>query len=87
MECSVFPDIIIHKRGKNDKNILIIEVKKAYDRWLWYNNLGKRFDYYKLQQYMNSDNAGTGFSYDYGCFIEIGTGTIYNRHPIITWFN
>lgn len=87
-DLSVFPDIIIHKRGENRKNLLIIEVKKALDHPLRAQDLGREFDCYKLCQYTNRQNVNTSFLYELGCFIEIGTGRNrnYSRLPLLVWF-
>jgi hypothetical protein len=39
---TVFPDIIVHKRGSNNDNLLVVEIKKANSR------LGPQFDKSKL---------------------------------------
>ena len=87
-DLSVFPDIIIHKRGENKRNLLIIEAKKALNASLRVGDIGREFDYYKLCQYTNQQNSGARFFYEMGCFIEIGTGRErnYSRLPRIIWF-
>ena len=44
---STYPNIIVHERGSNDHNILVIEAKKSNDR----RKNGERFDRRKLQAY------------------------------------
>jgi len=58
---SVFPDIVIHKRGDEGPNLLVIEVKKST------NKSDRKHDYNKLEAY--------GYELDYSCalFLEIGT--------------
>jgi hypothetical protein len=66
-ELSVFPDIIIHKRGTNESNLCIIEVKKA-------NNPRRlRFDRLKVQAY-TSDYYGNNLNYQLGVLIIVTTG-------------
>lgn len=61
---SVFPDIIIHKRGTNDSNFLAIEIKKSTSK------VQHSYDYCKLEHYTNSNTA---WKYKHGCFIKIHT--------------
>jgi len=56
---TVFPDIIVHKRGPGP-NVLVVEMKKA--------GLSAHFDHQKLQAYKSD------LSYAYACFIRIRTG-------------
>lgn len=44
---TVFPDIVIHKRGVNDDNLLVVEMKKK-DNCL---NDAKQFDFKKLKAF------------------------------------
>lgn len=76
---SVFPDIIIHKRGQNaPHNKCIIEVKKST------NPTGDLYDCIKLSAY-TSDRFDNHLKYQIGLFIEIVTG---NNNPtyIIRYF-
>jgi hypothetical protein len=67
-ETSVYPDIIVHKRGENHNNLLIIEVKKSSANKDAYN-----YDCEKLKAY--TDNSeGNSLKYFYGVLIEIETG-------------
>lgn len=58
---SVFPDIIVHRRGDTSPNLLVIEVKKSSNR------SDRKHDYNKLEQY------GDVLSYYCALFLEIGT--------------
>jgi hypothetical protein len=60
---AVFPDIIIHKRGTNDFNLCILEVKKNTST-VKYN-----YDFVKLCSY-TSDQYGNNLNYQLGIFIE-----------------
>lgn len=46
----VYPDIIIHERGKNEENALIIEIKKEFDE----RQVGDAFDRLKLERYTSN---------------------------------
>jgi|MTBAKSStandDraft_2_1061841.scaffolds.fasta_scaffold87216_1 hypothetical protein len=58
---SVFPDIVVHKRGGDGPNLLVIEVKKST------NNSDRTHDYNKLKAY------GDDLNYSCALFLEIGT--------------
>lgn len=60
---SVFPDIIIHTRKKNDNNHLVIEVKKKDN-----NSKEKEFDILKLQVFTKQ------YGYRLGIYLELKTG-------------
>lgn len=64
LERAVFPDIIIHKRGTNDLNLCIIEVKKSTSQ------LPFDYDYFKLEAYTTS-LIGNHLKYQLGIFILI----------------
>jgi len=68
-EVSVFPDIIIHRRGSNDHNLCIIEVKKTTNR------RGFDFDRIKLQAY-TSDNYGNNLNFQLGVFVILNTNDV-----------
>jgi hypothetical protein len=59
---SVYPDIIIHTRGTNGNNHLVIEVKKANG-----NGKDKAFDLLKLKKFT------TQYGYRLGIYLEIST--------------
>lgn len=60
---SVYPDIIVHKRGSNDYNILIIEIKKSNSY------ISKSYDDLKLRSYTSEEHGNT-LKYSLGIFIE-----------------
>lgn len=62
-ERAVFPDIIIHKRGTNDYNLCIIEVKKSTS------SVSVNYDYLKLAAY-TTDLIGNDLNYNLGIFIR-----------------
>lgn len=68
------PDIILHQRGDDAKNILIIECKKAQT----INNNDVKFDFKKLKAF-TCENGN--FKY------KIGVSIVFNnKHPILTYF-
>ncbi len=70
-ECIVYPDIIIHKRGGEGPNLLVIEAKKA-------GKSGTERDLKKLQSYKQY------LKYAYAAFIVIETGEGFVA-PKICW--
>jgi hypothetical protein len=70
---TVYPDIIVHKRGTRD-NLLIIEMKKSA--------VGEAsdFDRDKLRAY-----TGLGYRYTLGAFIPFTTGSD-GKFGTIEWF-
>lgn len=57
---TVFPDIIIHQRGSDDDNLLVIEVKKSS------NQNGGAFDKVKLKAFRKDP-----FNYKHSLFLKI----------------
>jgi len=70
-ENGVYPDLILHKRGNNDDNILVIEVKT----W-WNQDISE--DIKKLQVF--TDSTGK-YKYKFGLSITIG-----KYKPKLIWF-
>lgn len=66
IERLVYPDIIIHRRGSNSKNLCIIEVKKDT------NTLPLYYDDIKLKAYTSTEN-GNDLKYQLGVFICFNT--------------
>ena len=65
---SVFPDIIVHKRGSNKNNLCILEIKKTTNK--------VSFDYDKIKlSYYTTNYYGNDLKYDLGIFLLITTGT------------
>lgn len=76
---TTFPDVIIHHRGYNTRNLLVIEVKKKN------NPTGSAFDFQKLEAF----TAKTGenhYGYEHGVFILLTTGQ-KPRMPDFQWFS
>ena len=57
---SVFPDIIVHRRGE-ESNFIVMEIKKTTS------SVGKEFDIMKLREFKRQ------LGYQYALFLEIGT--------------
>lgn len=72
----VFPDIIVHHRGHNAKNLLVIEVKKSSNRRY------HQFDKEKLRAFTA---IGCEFQYHFVLFLEIGTGN-RTEENITSWY-
>ena len=60
---SAKPDFILHERGTNDNNILMIEFKK----WSNVDSKGKKHDELKLKAFTSKSSA---YKYQLGLFIE-----------------
>jgi hypothetical protein len=71
-EKGTFPDIIVHKRGSNEDNLLIIEFKT------WWNSNNSK-DVLKIQGFMNPNGV---YKYKYGLSIVLG-----KNEPILQWID
>jgi len=60
-QTTVMPDIIIHRRGNDRSNLLVIEVKKKI------NSANKQFDFEKLRAFTSE------LKYEYGVYLEFDT--------------
>ena len=70
---TVYPDIIVHKRGNNKDNYLVIEVKKkeyAETKRKGKEETSKGFDFRKLKAYTKHLN------YTYGIYLEFDKDTV-----------
>ena len=61
----IIPDMIIHKRGTNDKNVVAIEFKKKWN----YDKKSRKIDDYKLKVLTD---LSLHYKYRYGLFIDFG---------------
>lgn len=77
VEKTVYPDIIVHKRGNPDDNLLVIEVKKSTS------SVNADFDIAKLKCYTE---PGSRLNYKYGAFIKFYTYTEKYQSPDIRYF-
>ncbi len=62
----VYPDIILHHRGYNDKNVVVIEFKGIWNR----NNRARQDDFRKLIGFTHPDR--NDYQYRLGVFIDLG---------------
>ena len=76
---STYPDIIVHHRGHNDDNLLVIEVKKTSS------TQNSEHDYAKLKGFTQV-NGQNNYKYKWGVFILLGTGQNHKVEPELTWF-
>lgn len=60
---AVFPDIIIHRRGTNNENLCILEVKKSTSK------VDYEYDFIKLRSY-TSNYYNNNLIYQLGIFVE-----------------
>ena len=72
-----YPDIIIHQRGLNSNNILIIEVKKSNSI------IGDDYDISKLNAFTS---LGQVYKFKFGAFIKFNMDPPY-EFPSIRWFS
>lgn len=68
IDVSVFPDIIIHRRGSNKFNLLVIELKKSKNT----NREARDFDIEKLHGFTDQSIRNT-LKYNYGVFLVLET--------------
>lgn len=57
------PDLIIHKRGNNISNTLVVEIKG------WWNKQERKDDFIKLEDFTHQDGE---YKYGLGVFVELG---------------
>ncbi len=79
LEVSTYPDIIIHRRGTNAENLLVVEVKKRNSK------IDHQHDYDKLKAFTENSEANS-YHYRYGVFILLDTGKDKPDGPKLTWF-
>ncbi|MBZ9737170.1 hypothetical protein LB534_14820 [Mesorhizobium sp. CA18] len=71
----VYPDIVVHHRGVNEENLLVVEIKKTT------NKQSRRCDLIKLEAYRDQ------LHYQLGAFLELPAGDDVGRiDPRIHWF-
>lgn len=67
----VRPDIIVHNRGNNDRNVLVIEIKG------WWNDERREADIIKLEDFVDQDGE---YKYGLGAFVELGEHDSYIQY-------
>jgi len=74
-----YPDIIVHKRGTNRHNLLIIEAKKE--------NTDTEFDNRKLTAYTQTELYGNNLSYNLGVLLVLSIDESFCRQAVdITYY-
>jgi len=71
----IYPDIIVHKRGENSNNILVVEIKKQENREI-------ENDEIKLKEF-TLDSYG----YNFGLLIIFKTKENSKTKPTLRWFS
>ncbi len=79
LEVSSYPDIIVHHRGDNDYNLLVIEVKKTSSR------IRDSHDIKKIKAFTKKDEHNE-YGYSYGVFIKLDTRDPVGNQPICDWY-
>lgn len=79
LEVSTYPDIIVHRRGTNNDNLLVIEVKKQNS------NVDSSHDRAKLKAFTQNANANS-YNFKHGLFVLIKTGETKQTYPELEWF-
>jgi hypothetical protein len=79
LEVSSYPDIIVHRRGHNDCNLLVIEVKKKSSR------IGDSYDIKKLEAFTKKDEHNE-YGYSYGILIKLDTRGHVRNPPVCNWY-
>lgn len=76
-ERKILPDILIHERGYDDRNLLVIEMKLD-------GSGDTACDRAKLREFTSEDNK---FKYDHGLFIDLPIGEEFRRREMTCeWF-
>ena len=75
---NVFPDIIVHKRGLNSDNLLIVEMKKSSS------NISCDYDIEKLNRYTSPEYENT-LNYAFGVLVYLGVAD-KSGDDCIVWF-
>ncbi len=62
----VYPDIILHHRGYNDKNVLVIEFKGIWNK----KKIARKDDFRKLREFTHPER--NDYQYGLGIFVDLG---------------
>ena len=79
LEVSSYPDIIVHRRGDNDHNLLVIEVKKKSSR------IADTHDIKKIKAFTKKDELNE-YGYSYGVFVKLDTRSPVSNQPVCDWY-
>lgn len=77
---TTFPDIIVHGRGHNRRNLLVIEVKKTT------NEKGDTFDLEKLRAFTEQTDQNS-YHFTHGLILKLTTGQDQMQLPELRWFS
>lgn len=69
---TVFPDIVVHERGNDNNNLLVIEVKKS-------SNKNNQFDKNKLKSFTNEP-----YRYSFGLLLSVSMSRL---HDELEWYS
>jgi len=72
------PDIVVHQRGSNNANLLVIEIKKENN----HNQAARERDRIKLEAL--TDAQGMGYGFQLGLFLDIPINE--GEEPGYTWY-
>mgnify|MGYP005777209261 CR=1 FL=1 len=61
------PDMILHKRRTNNKNLIVVEFKAAQGRTVYYEDTKTAMDYVKLEDFTNS----AIYNYKLGVYVKL----------------
>jgi hypothetical protein len=76
---TTYPDIIVHHRGFNDHNLLVVEVKMTTNRTL------ETLDIAKLRAFTEPPGPNR-YCYVHGVFIVLGAAGRWEMEPTFRWF-
>ena len=76
--CSVYPDIIIHRRRTNNENLLVVEVKKDNRRY------GGDLDRQKLAAFTQQGEEND-YNFRYGAFVVLGIPDVNAHNAQLVW--
>jgi hypothetical protein len=77
---STYPDIVLHRRGVNHENTLVIEAKKINS------SAPDEFDFAKLCGFTGHDD-GNEYNYEHGVFIKFESKKEHPARPALIWFS
>lgn len=75
-QVTTYPDIIIHERGNNDHNLLVVEIKKSNNKSDW------EIDKKKLEGFTRQDD---GYKYKLGVHLIIYISSSW-KDPEYNWY-
>lgn len=76
-EVTSYPDIIVHRREINERNLLVVEVKKSN------NKVDAEFDFIKLKAFTSKEQ---GYHFKFGVFLKFNMENP-KEFPLLKWFS